>query len=124
MKLGLDLSGGVYFLLEVDTSVVVDGNLKSTFEEYKQYLIKNKISFIDNATEVKDGQIVVTFRTDKSAQRGENVFKGEFSNLVINKEQRGSLWVVTATLPEQEILQLEDQAIEQNLVASMTAEPS
>lgn len=45
MKLGLDLSGGVHFLLEVDMDKAVDARLKVYESEVKSLLRKERVRY-------------------------------------------------------------------------------
>ena len=52
VKLGLDLSGGVHFLLEVDIDTAQEGRLELLLDTYRKYFKENRINFsksyIDN----------------------------------------------------------------------------
>ncbi len=45
VKLGLDLSGGVHFLLEVDIDTAQEGRLELLLDTYRKYFKENRINF-------------------------------------------------------------------------------
>ena len=60
MKLGLDLRGGVHFLMEVDLKAAVSQRLESYASEIKQMLRKERIRF--RSVDVgADGEIEIRF---------------------------------------------------------------
>src|SRR5690606_17935584 len=62
MKLGLDLAGGVHFLLEVDIASAVAKRQEINADEMKESLRKEKIRYI-TLTHNKDNQIIGRFKT-------------------------------------------------------------
>ena len=63
MKLGLDLSGGVHFLLEVDLNSAIELQLEGTLNEIKAILREEKIRY--RSFEIVDNQIVGKFRDEE-----------------------------------------------------------
>ncbi len=57
MKLGLDLAGGVHFLLEVDTAAAMAKRLESTADEIKANLRRERIRY--RSVELTDENVVV-----------------------------------------------------------------
>ena len=53
IKLGLDLQGGSYLLLELDNEPVIKQKLQSKLLEIKEYLKKNKIKILNIKLEDK-----------------------------------------------------------------------
>ena len=60
MKLGLDLRGGMYFLLDVDTPAVVESNLQNVAEQLRQSLRLQNIRY--SGINVRDGAVLLSFR--------------------------------------------------------------
>ena len=71
VNLGLDLQGGSYILLEIDTSPLVNQKLQSKVIPIKKFLKKNKIIFKDFLISKKN----ITFLVDKVHHKKlENIF--------------------------------------------------
>ncbi len=66
MKLGLDLRGGVHFLMEVDSDLLISTRLESYLADIKRKFRENRIS-ISNS-EIVDKKIFLTTRTDATEQ--------------------------------------------------------
>ena len=65
MKLGLDLSGGVHFLLEADTDLLVEAKLESSISNLKRIL--KDISLKPTALEIEDTRILISLNTQQDA---------------------------------------------------------
>ena len=113
MKLGLDLSGGVHFLLEVDTDSAVRNHLKTMTTDIKRELRKNRVRGI---VELK-GQTIITRFTSESAQaQARDVIGDGFRTLLLDSEDTDNSYLINLTLPEAEVKRIADGAVSQNLV--------
>lgn len=114
MKLGLDLAGGVHFLMEVDTSTVVKTNLEGYAADVKTELRGVKAPY--RSVEVVDNrEIVARFRTEELRDRAVRTLRKEIPQLQWQQLGNDANLAVRGTLTEQEIKQLEDYAVTQNL---------
>ncbi|WP_226667308.1 protein translocase subunit SecD [Microbulbifer aggregans] len=115
MKLGLDLAGGVHFLMEVDTNSIVKTNMEGYAAEVKSKLREAKARY-RSVDLVDDREIVARFRDEELRDLAVRTLRKEFPNkLVLQEAGSGANLEVRATLNEQEIKQLEDYAVSQNL---------
>ena len=64
VKLGLDLSGGVHFLLEVDIDTAKQGRLELLLDTYRKTFKEDRIKFSDSS--IKDLALHFTFRDQDS----------------------------------------------------------
>ena len=64
VKLGLDLSGGVHFLLEVDIDTAKQGRLELLLDTYRKTFKEDRIKFSDSS--IKDLALHFTFRDQES----------------------------------------------------------
>ena len=64
VKLGLDLSGGVHFLLEVDIDTAKQGRLELLLDSYRKTFKEDRIKFSDSS--IKDLALHFTFRDQES----------------------------------------------------------
>ena len=61
LKLGLDLSGGVHFLLEVDIANALQNRLENTLSSYRKRFADDGIAY--SKSEIEDQSLVFKFRT-------------------------------------------------------------
>ncbi len=112
MKLGLDLSGGVHFLLEVDTEVAVSKRLETISADYKKELRQQRIRGI---VSLEGDRIVGKFASQTLLDQASEVLREQFPTLNRDKEEDGDQYVLSAGMPESEIKSIADDAVSQNL---------
>ncbi len=113
MKLGLDLSGGVHFLLEVDTASVVNKHLETQFGELKKALREAKVRY-KSATQAED-HLSFTFAEAAALDEAVNVVRADFRDLLPLSEGRTDLPQLTLSLSDTAVRENEEYAVAQNL---------
>jgi preprotein translocase subunit SecD len=114
MKLGLDLSGGVHFLLEVDTEFAVNKRLESYKSEIKKLLREEKIrGFITD----KPMMIVGKFSSEELRDKALSLVNDEVSDLTAEKVDNAEGFWVHWTMGEALQKKIASEAVSQNLVA-------
>ena len=116
VKLGLDLSGGVHFLLEVDIETAQQGRLELLLDTYRKSFKEEKIKF--DKSSIKDLKLNFEFSDNQSYNRALKRFRDD--SPIIN----GVQYIITEK-PSAKILMLEysdialreirDYAVGQNL---------
>ncbi|WP_308368262.1 MULTISPECIES: protein translocase subunit SecD [unclassified Microbulbifer] len=114
MKLGLDLAGGVHFLMEVDTNSIVKTNMEGYEADVKAKLRAADARY-RSVDLVDDREIVARFRSEELRDLGMSTLRKEFPQLQLTEAGRGENLEIRATLTDQELKQLEDYAVTQNL---------
>jgi preprotein translocase subunit SecD len=116
MKLGLDLAGGVHFLLEVDTASAIDKRQEINADEMKEKLRKEKIRYT-NLSHNKDNEIIARFKTAEARDQAISELRSDYQQLqFIKPAQEDTEFMFTASFTEAGVNEIEDYAIEQNLV--------
>jgi preprotein translocase subunit SecD len=123
MKLGLDLSGGVHFLMEVDTKAVVAARVESMPVELRQQLREAKPKLRYQSVSVnRDNQIIANFSSAEVRDRAMPIFRTTLSDptalanpFLIERESDANGFYIRATMTEQAISDIEDYAVGQNL---------
>jgi preprotein translocase subunit SecD len=72
LKLGLDLSGGVHFLLEVDIEAALDGRLDSLLNQYRKKFRDDRISV--KSSQKKDKELIFEFVGDGDYSKALKIF--------------------------------------------------
>ena len=117
LKLGLDLAGGVHFLLEVDTASAVAKRQEINADDMKDKLRKSKVRYASIVAQ-KDNQIIGRFRTAEARDEAISTLRGDFPTLLFATpdSQAAGEFVFTADFTEAGVREIEDYALSQNLV--------
>jgi len=115
MKLGLDLNGGVHFLLEVDLASAVAIRLEGDLQGIKTALREEKIRY--RSFELKGNQIIGQFRDIDQVQEATDLIRNSYRDLLPDRTPgRNPLSLVLDLSPAATSL-IEDSAIKQNLTS-------
>jgi preprotein translocase subunit SecD len=114
MKLGLDLRGGVHFLLEVDMAQAVGQRLDVYVSEIKTKLREERLRY--RVVEHKDdGSLSLKFTDAKVRDDAQNLLRREYTEFLVTTEDKEGSFFVVVNLTEQTLREIEDYAIKQNL---------
>ncbi len=111
MYLGLDLRGGVHFLLQVDMDAAIDQALERYAGDIRTVLRENRIRYLGVSREGR--WILVKFKTLEDLSRAEGVLGKEFRQLVVRADEAGRLLQIR--LSEAEEREIRQFALKQNL---------
>ncbi|ATA57348.1 MULTISPECIES: protein translocase subunit SecD [Variovorax] len=113
MYLGLDLRGGVDFLLQVDMKGAIDKKAESFASDLRTTFRDKSI----RGTQVsRNGQTVeVTFRDAASLETAKRLIVDQFPDLSTTDTQDGTNWRLTATIKPEAARRLQDAALKQNI---------
>lgn len=115
MKLGLDLNGGVHFLLEVDLDSALATRLEGDLQEVKSSLREEKIRY--RSFELKGQQIIGRFRNEQQVEQAATLIRTNFRDLQPQNRQGQNPLSLVLELSEIAASQIEDNAIKQNLTS-------
>ncbi|MNQ41844.1 preprotein translocase subunit SecD [compost metagenome] len=113
MKLGLDLSGGVHFLLEVDMDKALDARRKVYEGEVKSVLRKERVRY--RSLPELNGAIQLGFVDVATLEKAEGLIRKEFSDFELNTLERNDLQVLRLTLTQAKLAEIREYSIKQNL---------
>lgn len=112
MALGLDLRGGVHFLLEVDLPAALHQRRSQYAQDMESLLRKERIR-TERGEWVQGENIIVRFRKQEDVSTGLDLLKEEFRELDISLNPDGL--TVTAVLQEEETRRIAEFAMSQSL---------
>ena len=115
MKLGLDLSGGVHFLLEVDLDSALAVRLEGDLGEIKAALRDERIRY--RSLELKGNQIIGQFRDADQIAKTMTIVRTNFRELQPQSAPGQNPLSMVLDLSEAATNTLEDNAIKQNLTS-------
>ena len=114
MYLGLDLRGGVHFLLQVDMKAALDKRSESDAADIRRMLRKKDIRYSSVTRENR--KVTVKFRDAETRDRGRAEIAKNYSDLTLTEEGSGEdLRVVTTLRPEAEKT-IQEAALQQNIL--------
>ncbi len=116
MKLGLDLSGGVHFLMEVDTQDAVNKRQATNVNELKKKWREVRALYEGRVLVSADNVIEARFSDEAEREEAISVARSEFPDLIIATEERDGKFFLQLTMSEFSIREIEDYAVSQNLV--------
>ncbi len=113
MYLGLDLRGGVHFLMEVDMNAAVNQALERYVSDLRSLMRDNKVRYL---TIVADkGRVEIKFRDAEERNKANELIRKEYRDLVLNEEPRDGSEYLYASLSEKELLETKKFAVKQNI---------
>jgi preprotein translocase subunit SecD len=113
MKLGLDLSGGVHFKLEVDVDAAIERRMEYYFNATKRALREARIRGFVALT--KDGKVEASFQTEDAREQARALIAEQSPELVLERVEDGDSWKLVGTLSEQTRKEIADYSVSQNL---------
>ncbi|MDE0955909.1 MAG: protein translocase subunit SecD [Pseudomonadales bacterium] len=114
MKLGLDLRGGVHFLLEVDMVQAVAQRLDVYVSEIKSSLRAEKLRYRAVSRET-DGSLRIKFMDSEVRDQARSQLKSSYGEFLMSAEDEGSAYYLLVSLNESTVREIEDYAVNQNL---------
>jgi preprotein translocase subunit SecD len=113
MKLGLDLSGGVHFKLEVDVDAAVERRMEYYVNATKRALREELIRGFVTLDE--QGRVVGRFRSEDLREQARSIISENHPELVLDRIDEADSWSLTAAMTEQTRKEIGDYAVSQNL---------
>ena len=113
MTLGLDLIGGVHFLMQVDTQAAIKNRQNGSLQSIRLALKDEDIRF-GNTYVDEDLSIVLSFRDKRNKDRAYSYITDNYAEFIITQDL-DSQDVIRIVLSEEQIEQIETDAIDQNL---------
>ncbi|OMH28462.1 protein translocase subunit SecD [Motiliproteus sp. MSK22-1] len=114
MKLGLDLRGGVHFLMEVDMAAALKQRLDVYVSEIKTLLRGEKLRY-RGVNSKADGSLSIKFRSAEERDEARSLLRREFTEFLLTPEDVDDTFLLGVSLTESSVRDIEDYAIKQNL---------
>ena len=113
MKLGLDLRGGVHFLMQVDTDTAIKNRQDGTLQDLRIRFREEKIRYAQAKVDT-DRSILLEFNNTETREKAEKLIEDNYNqfNFPLTSNNNLSLKLFLSDL---EIEQIESDAIDQNL---------
>jgi preprotein translocase subunit SecD len=116
MYLGLDLRGGVHFLMQVDIEGAIRNTEKRLVSDLRTGLREKRIRYV-SVVSSKDSGIQVTFPDEARRQEAIPVLQDDFDNLTYSETERDGKPALTLVLTEPAKKEIKEFAVKQNMTA-------
>ncbi|WP_096300925.1 protein translocase subunit SecD [Halomonas sp. hl-4] len=113
MTLGLDLRGGVHFLLEVDMEAALTQRLEVNGSAMRELLREEGIRYRN--TEVEERSLSIDFAGEEDRNEARGLISREFPEFEYSSEEEGRAARLVMTLTDESVNEIQDYAINQNL---------
>ena len=113
MYLGLDLRGGVHFLMEVDMDAAIQKALERYSSDLRTVLREAKVRYI--SIRPSSDKLAIKFRSAEDRTRGEERIHDEYRDLQLKEVDQGDSYVLDITLSENEVRETRKLALQQNI---------
>lgn len=113
MYLGLDLRGGVHFMLAVDMDGALDKSLDRYSADIRSTLREKKIAYA--GIEKQSKKLIIKFRDTETRAQAEAELKINFSDLGFSYEDAGNRNHLVAAINPEVQLRMQDAAVLQNI---------
>lgn len=113
MKLGLDLRGGVHFLMEVDMGEAIRKMEEAKVADFRSQLREETIRYAGirvNATGIE-----IKFRDAENLATAERFLKTRNQDMVFTDASRGEDFALQAVMSEAYLKQIKEEALQQNI---------
>ncbi|MEH6420869.1 protein translocase subunit SecD [Pseudomonas sp. CGJS7] len=110
MPRGLDLQGGVHFVMQVDQAAALDKRLEAYVEDVRATLRDNSVPYTSVVRRGNEA-IIATLAANADADKAQKQLRVAFPTLTQNLDNR----TLTLEVPQSELQRISLEAIEQNL---------
>ena len=115
MSLGLDLRGGVHFLMEVDMDAAVDKAEERYISELRSFLRENKVRY-KTITRNKPSGLLIRFKDDNERNNGQSLIEKNLLDLnVIAPDANETEFSLIITIKDEVLLETQRLALQQNI---------
>ena len=113
MYLGLDLRGGVHFLMEVDMESAIEKSLDRAAGELRSFMREEKIRY--RAVQSSPNNISIRFSSEAARDAARVSLENEYRNFEFNDSSDDRSWFVNLSYNETTMQEERRSAIEQNI---------
>lgn len=113
MVLGLDLQGGVHFLMQVDMDAAKTQRLNNYVETIRTQLREAGIRY--RSVRVSGENVVVELRTEEHRNEASEILSGQLEGLEIEPASGGQTYDLRGAITEEYLQEIRQNALEQNM---------
>jgi len=115
MKLGLDLRGGIHFLMEVDMKTAIDKRESQHISDFKDELREQKLRYLRPISRDPNGGVVVRFRGAEDRDTAYEYLRSRYQELTFETEDSSDSYDFRAYFGTAQLRTVRDDAVRQNI---------
>lgn len=115
MYLGLDLRGGLHFLMEVDMETVLRQSQENSVNAFRSLMRSKKIRALSIASQGKSGGVMLKFRAAADREKAMAAIRSDHPDMELTEQEDGQAFLLAANLKEKALLDIKKQALQQNV---------
>jgi len=116
MYLGLDLRGGVHFLMQVDMAAALKKAEERYVDDLRTTMREKKVRYL-TVNRLEGSGLEIRFREAAERDKGRDVIRRELPELLLVDSQRGNEYFLLARLTDQAVIEKRKFALDQNITA-------
>lgn len=113
MNLGLDLQGGVHFLMEVDMDAAIERRMEDNLSNIRNLLRTARIRS-SGMQLVGNSQIEVRFSDEATRNQARSELRDDFPELLFQNREEGNVAILDLRLTEETMLQIQRDTLQAN----------
>ncbi len=115
LNLGLDLRGGVHFLMQVDMGEALKKAQQEMLQNLRSSLRDQKIRFRGITKNKADGSIVLRFADEATLQQATKFLKPINRGYKFSNQKKGNFYTLIVAMTKVNIQKIKEEALQQNL---------
>ncbi|MBF0218292.1 MAG: protein translocase subunit SecD [Gammaproteobacteria bacterium] len=115
MYLGLDLRGGVHFLMGIDMEAAIASAVARYTDDVRTLLRDEKVRYLTVESDERNDRVEIKFRDQETLTLAEDRLRKDFRELTYHSEQRGDLYFLYLSLSEAQQREVRQFALKQNI---------
>ncbi len=116
MYLGLDLRGGVHFLMQVDMASAIKKAEEGYVDDLRVAMREKDARYL-SVERLDSGGVLVRFRDPNERDKGRSAIAGKFPELTLTDQQQEGEYDIVAKLGEQALREKRKFALDQNITS-------
>ena len=113
MKLGLDLRGGIHFLLRIDMDAVIAKREQSDMNSFALQLRQARIRYAGISRDKTS--VTIRFRTVENRDAGQQRLSKEYPDYKFEPSKKGNSYILTVSVPPATVIKWQQAAIARTL---------
>lgn len=115
LKLGLDLRGGVHFLLDVDTAALLNAQKQTDIKDMSKVLREAKVRYTAFSPASQD-KVTIQFSDRQSLDKAKDTLTRKFPDYQFDREEKSDTFLLNLTLRPEAVKKTQTYAVEQNMM--------
>jgi preprotein translocase subunit SecD len=113
LKLGLDLRGGLHFLMEVDMDEALKKIVTQTVQDFRAELREEKLRL--SGIRPVGNDVIITFRDAETRDKAMQLLRGKHADMTFEAAEEDGQQIIKMVMKENKIKEIKTYAVEQNI---------